>query len=163
MQHSAAWAAEAGAVVWIKEFPKIGGASVPFAVASFGPAAAVLPPTTTVAAEPVLADAALTNAAGLAGMVAVVRRGGCQFHEKARWVQKAGAVAMVVVNAKDARAPNTEDAPLPLGDPNKAGGDITIPCICVGKADVERLLFSGGGPVAVQLQPEVPGIAGWRR
>ena len=127
---------------------KIGGEAVAFAVARFGPQAARLEPTAAALAEPLLVDSELTNAAELAGKVAVVRRGGVQFFEKARRVQAAGAVAMVVVN--------TEDAPSPMGDVNKEAGDTTIPCICVGNTDGERLLLrgGGGGPPAVQFAYE---------
>ena len=48
-----------------------------------------------------LADAELTNAAELTGKVAVVRRGGCMFSEKARRAQAAGAEALLVVNTDD--------------------------------------------------------------
>ena len=49
-----------------------------------------------VAAEPPLADAELTNAAALAGSVALARRGGCSDTEKAERAAAAGAVALLV-------------------------------------------------------------------
>jgi hypothetical protein len=82
---------------------------------------------------PLLANAALTNAEELHGKVAVVRRGSGKFHDNARRVQEAGAVAMIMIN--------TDDAPYVMRDPNKMGGDITIPMLCIGKADGERLLL----------------------
>ena len=121
----------------------IGGKAVEFAVAEFGPQAARLGPTAAAAAEPLLADSDLTNSAELSGKVAVVQRGGVTFFVKARRAQAAGAVAMVMVN--------TEDAPHTMtGD--KSCGDITIPCICVGQADGERLLLGGSsGGVTVEF------------
>ena len=126
----------------------IGGEAVAFAVAGFGPQAARLGPTAAAAAEPLLADSDLANPAELSAKVAVVRRGGCPFLDKARRVQAAGAVAMVVVN--------TEDAPKGMVDENC--GDITIPCICIGQADGERLLLGGSG-VAVLLAYDSPAPA----
>ena len=51
----------------------------------------------------------------------MVRRGGCQFHEKARRAQAAGAVAVLVVN--------TEPGPARMGDLNNEAGDIIIPVL----------------------------------
>lgn len=42
-----------------------------------------------------------TNAAALAGSIAVVRRGGCAFATKAQNVQQAGAAALVIVSNDD--------------------------------------------------------------
>ena len=63
----------------------VGGEIVEFMVAMFGPQTTRLEaPVLAVATQPLLADAELTNVMELAKTVAVVQRGGCQFHEKAR-------------------------------------------------------------------------------
>ena len=137
----------------------VGSESVGFAVAKFGPQAALLlGPATLVATQPVLADAELTNAAELVGKVALVRRGGdgIAFSGRAWRAQQAGAVAVIIVH-------NELETPVsfrsfvdsdPVEDQQRAAA-VTIPSLCVGKADGERLLLHGGGP-AVHLAYDVP-------
>jgi hypothetical protein len=122
----------------------VGGEAVAFALAKFGPDAAALAPTAAVPAAPLLADADLTNAAELAGKVAVVRRGGdgVPFHARARRAQQAGAVAVVIIN-------NEGDTPAAYADGGGKAADIAIPALCVGKADGERLLLGGAAVVAL--------------
>ncbi|HIP37119.1 MAG TPA: hypothetical protein EYG85_09730, partial [Crocinitomix sp.] len=65
---------------------------------------------------------AITNGAALAGKIAVIRRGGCEFGSKAYAAQQAGAIACIIVNA--------------VGDPiGMAGGadgmNVFIPTIMV--------------------------------
>jgi hypothetical protein len=71
-----------------------------------------------VAAEPPLADAELTPAAALAGSVALARRGGCSFAEKAERAAAAGAVALLVSDSQEATTPfvpgGTEESPIPV-------------------------------------------------
>lgn len=79
----------------------------------------------------------LVNAKDVAGSIALVVRGGCSFAAKARRVQRAGAVAMVLAN-------NTREAPLAAftmaeeadeqGQPN-----IAIPCVMMCLLDVRQL------------------------
>lgn len=66
----------------------------------------------------------LTNARALSGRVAVVRRGGCEFVDKATRVQQAGAIAMVIVNYddQDVKAGSAEGG---------AADSITIPVVTV--------------------------------
>jgi hypothetical protein len=120
----------------------VSGEAIAFAAAMFGPQAAARKPTAAVATAPLLADAELTNAVELRGMVAVAKRisKGSPFHEKARRAQAAGAVALVVIN--------TEDAPFVLADPDGEAADIVIPALCVGSSDGERLLLGGAAEVA---------------
>ena len=69
--------------------PSRSGEAVAFAVAGFGPQAARLGPTAAAAADPLLADSDLANPDELSVKVAVVRRGGCPFRDKARRAQAA--------------------------------------------------------------------------
>jgi hypothetical protein len=89
----------------------------------------------------------LDNAAEVAGKVALVDRGTCLFTEKARNVQAAGAIGMVVVN-------NVADASA-LG---MAGDDatITIPVVSITQADgaTVRASISAGVAVRMRLDPD---------
>ena len=64
-----------------------------------------------------------TTAASLNQTIAVVKRGLCPFHEKAKRCEKAGAIAMIVVN--------TEDKPCSMGDLGHEASDIGIHVISV--------------------------------
>lgn len=90
-------------------------------------------------------EAPLVNACDVAGAVALVVRGGCSFAHKARRIQAAGAVAMILAN-------NTRDEPFAaftMGEPeyeermNAANGEprepITIPCVMMSLYDVRQL------------------------
>ena len=115
----------------------VGGEAVYFATATFGLQATRLEvPVAAVAARPVLADAELTNVADLAGKVVVVRRGSCPFYEKARRVQEAGAVAMIVID--------DGQGVIPMGDADSAAGDVTIACVMFNDVDGDRLLLPDG-------------------
>jgi hypothetical protein len=98
-------------------------------------------PATTDACSP------LDNATEVAGKVALVDRGTCLFTEKARNVQAAGAIGMVVVN-------NVADASA-LG---MAGDDatITIPVVSITQADgtTIRASISAGVAVRMRLDPD---------
>lgn len=97
-------------------------------------------PSTTDACSP------LTNAAAVAGRVALVDRGTCLFTDKARTVQAVGAIGIVIAN----------------NDPNPAtllmaGSDdsITIPVVSVTQADgaTLRANLSAGVSVTLRLDP----------
>ena len=75
-------------------------------------------------AVPLLADTKLTNAVQLRGKIVVVRHGGGSFHEIARWVQTAGAVALAVIDKNDAPGLGVRI--------NAEADDIAIPLISVG-------------------------------
>ena len=94
-------------------------------------------PATTDACSP------LDNAAAVSGHVALVDRGTCLFVEKARTVQAAGAIGMVVVN--------NEAGTSALG---MAGDDtsIAIPVVSVTQADGASLRASLAQGVAVTLR-----------
>ena len=97
-------------------------------------------PSTTDACSP------LTNTAAVAGRVAFVDRGTCFFTDKARNVQTAGAVALVVAN-------NVADPEALL----MGGSDdsITIPLVSITQADgaTLRANLSAGVSVTLGLDP----------
>jgi hypothetical protein len=77
---------------------------------------------------------AFTNAAAVAGKIAIVRRGVCGFAVKAKNAQLAGAKAVIIAN-------NAVGAgPLGLGGSDPS---ITIPAISVGTADGNALIAAG--------------------
>ncbi len=82
------------------------------------------------AGDSLACDTTLINAAQIAGRVAVLYRGGCEFGTKALAAQRAGAVACVIINNQTQMI-------------NLAGGgngmNITIPVILITQADGARL------------------------
>lgn len=122
----------------------------PIETAGFGPT----PPSPGITADLVLAqdDEApqsdgcedLTNAAALAGKIAVVDRGQCTFVEKVLALQAAGAVAVVVVN-------NVGGAPITMGGTDP--GSITIPSVMVSMANGQAIKNAmQAGPVNATLK-----------
>lgn len=113
------------------------------ALAAFGAQSASLE-ARLVCVDPPRADCAtVQNAHELRGAVALVVRGGCSFALKARRVQAAGAVAMVLAN-------NTREEPFAaftMGDDNEEDADrahtraepIVIPCVMMCLVDVREL------------------------
>ncbi|KAG1690399.1 hypothetical protein DVH05_028187 [Phytophthora capsici] len=95
-----------------------------------------------VCADPPRADQSeLRNATELQGTIALVVRGGCSFAHKARLLQRAGAVAMLLAN-------NSRDEPLAtftMGeeeqDEHEQNGteEIAIPCVTMCLRDVRTL------------------------
>jgi hypothetical protein len=82
---------------------------------------------------------ALTN--NLAGKIAVVYRGTCNFSAKALSAQNAGAVAVIIVN----RDPD----PIPMAAGTN-GSSVTIPVVMLGKDDGAALVAAmANGPVEV--------------
>lgn len=69
---------------------------------------------------------ALVNGADVAGKIAFVYRGVCNFSLKALMAQNAGAIGVVIAN-------NTSAAPIPLGAGDDAGS-ITIPVVMITQA-----------------------------
>lgn len=87
---------------------------------------------------------ALTNAAAVAGNIAIVDRGSCNFNIKAQTAQAAGATGLIIVN-------NTSGALNPSGvDPS-----ITIPVVAVTLADGKALknAIAGGLNVTIAGDP----------
>ncbi|KAL4168778.1 hypothetical protein KRP22_012170 [Phytophthora ramorum] len=100
--------------------------------------------TRLVCAEPPRADQPqLKNAAEIRGAIALVVRGGCSFAHKARLLQRAGAVAMLLAN-------NTREEPLAaftmgesleeIEENERSGAEpITMPCVMMCLRDVREL------------------------
>ncbi len=105
------------------------------------------------AAGPLTTDAcsALSNAAAIAGRVALVDRGTCTFVEKALRVQAAGAIAMVVVHNEPTNAP-----------PGMSGTDpsIGIPCVRITQADGAALVANLAGGVSVSFRTNPRRLSG---
>jgi extracellular elastinolytic metalloproteinase len=103
------------------------------AVAGFGPPLPGVPITADVVLAqdgvPPLNDACdpLVNAAAIAGKIALVDRGQCNFISKVLALQDAGALAVVVVN-------NVAGAPFGMGGTD-GSGDVQIPSVMISQAD----------------------------
>jgi hypothetical protein len=87
----------------------------------------------------------ITNGASLAGKIAIIRRGACEFGFKVLAAENEGAIAVIVVN----------NAP---GDPIVMGGGadgefVTIPSVMVSDVDGEAIIAEvlGGGTVNVTM------------
>lgn len=93
----------------------------------------------------------LTNAAALAGKIAIVYRNTCEFGVKVKNAQDAGAIACIIVNREDA-------APGMLG--GVEGPSVTIPCVMLsdinGGALIDQLAF---GPVEVFIGNKIGAFA----
>ncbi len=97
------------------------------------------------------ACSALTNAAPMAGHVAIVDRGTCTFVSKAANVQAAGAIAMVVVDNVPSSAPA-----------GMSGDDasVTIPSVRLTKADGDLLKENLAAGIVVSLRINPRSLAG---
>jgi len=110
-----------------------GGIAGTYAVGQAGFGGAVKAPGVTAnvvqaldaAGSPTDGCSPLTNAAAVAGNIAIVDRGTCTFIIKAKNVQNAGAVGVIVAN-------NAPGPPPGLGG---CDGSITIPVVSVSQAD----------------------------
>lgn len=128
----------------------------PFGTADFGPA----PGASTVTGQVILAvdgvapanDAcsALTNAAQMAGKIALIDRGTCSFVIKADAAQAAGAIGVIIVN-------NAAGPP-----PDMAGTDptLTIPTVSVTQSDGAAIKAQLGAGVFVTLHTNPSFLAG---
>ncbi len=125
--------------------------------AQFGPAV----PRPSLTAEAVIAlDAAgsatdacgpISNAAAIAGRIAIVNRSICTFVTKARNVQQAGAAAMLVVN-------NAPGPAIGMGsDGTEVVNPITIPSLMVSQADGNLIKNQLANGISVRVSM-LPGI-----
>ena len=105
------------------------GAMLKYASANFGRGCSFNGPA--IWTIPELADGELTNAESMVGAVAIIKRGGCSFVEKARRAMAAGAIAVVIVN--------TDDGLREPGDPDNEGRDISIPVVSVAASSGEEI------------------------
>ena len=89
-----------------------------------------------------------------AGRIAVMRRGGCPFLDKAEVAQAAGAAAAIVVNDGQCAGlgPNSPDCVINL-DGGDDAGEIDIPVVMLSAADGEEILseLGAGGTVRATL------------
>lgn len=97
----------------------------------------------------------LLNAAQLAGNVAFIRRGSCDFDSKVFAAQQAGAVAVVIANNV------ASGVILPGGDSVVDGQPVnfTIPAVFVSRQDGDDLLAAPPG-LSIALEPIVNSLAG---
>lgn len=86
---------------------------------------------------------ALINGADIAGHIAVVYRGSCEFGTKALMAQNAGAIAVVIIN-------NVPGDPIGMA-PGADGANVTIPVVMITQIDGSnvRAEIDGGQDVAV--------------
>jgi hypothetical protein len=105
---------------------QLAGRAAPFSIGRFGAPAGGCDSRMAVCAEPLRADAALTNSASLSGCVAVIERGGVSFVQKARRAQAAGATAVLFVN--------TDEELFVIGGED-GDDDITLPVVMVRASD----------------------------
>jgi len=90
----------------------------------------------------------ITNGGSLAGKIAVIRRGGCEFGFKALAAENEGAIAVIIVN-------NVAGPPVGLGG-GANGASVTIPTVMIGQAGGEAIIteVNNGGTVNVTIFPE---------
>ncbi|MBN3295654.1 EDEM3 protein, partial [Amia calva] len=79
-------------------------------------------------AEPYSGCTELSNAALVAGRVALLQRGSCMFAEKARNLQRAGAIGGIVIDDKEGSSSDTAPLFQMAGD-GRSTDDITIPLL----------------------------------
>ncbi|KAG5847514.1 hypothetical protein ANANG_G00126850 [Anguilla anguilla] len=81
-----------------------------------------------VVAEPYSGCAELGNAALVAGRIALLQRGQCMFAEKARNIQKAGAIGGIVID--DNEGSSSDTAPLfQMAGDGRSTDDVTLPLL----------------------------------
>jgi hypothetical protein len=105
------------------------------------------------AAGPATTDGctAFTNAAVVAGHIALVERGTCGFAVKARNATNAGASAVIIYN----NAANVNAAPPGMADDGVNGAFVTIPTVSVTRADGLAILGKTPASVTIGVDPLV--------
>lgn len=94
----------------------------------------------------------LLNAAELAGNIAYIERGSCNFDTKVLKAQLAGAVAVIIAN-------NTAGGPVYMSGENVVDGiTLTIPAVSVSMED--GFILSGAGDVQLTIGTAFPELAG---
>jgi hypothetical protein len=132
-----------------------GTVPVAYQTAIFGGRQVVAAPLAVAAPEN--ACAALTNAAALAGRVAFIRRGSCDFDDKVWRAQQAGALAVILGNNT-----GTTELFTPTSD-GLVGGvpvAITIPVIFVGKTTADALVTAAAQSGGVNVTWVATALAG---
>jgi predicted aconitase with swiveling domain len=95
----------------------------------------------------------ILNGASLAGKIAIVRRGACEFGAKVLAAENEGAIAVIVVN-------NNPDPPIAMGG-GVSGPDVTIPSLMVSDVDGEAIIaeVNGGGTLNATMVLEAAGFS----
>ncbi len=114
--------------------------------------AAFGPDLTTLSGDLILANPeeaceALTNPTEVNGKIAVIKRGNCQFVQKVKFAQEAGAIAVIVIN-------NAYGYPIAM-----SGSDdtITIPSVMISMEDGDKILNAmSSETVNVTVTPHEP-------
>lgn len=89
-------------------------------------------------AQPTEACSAISNAGRVAGNIALVDRGFCDFSKKALEVQKAGAIACLICNIPETTP--GDDGNQPIGMRGGVDGpNVTIPSIMLGKSECDKI------------------------
>jgi len=105
------------------------------------------------AAGPATTDGctAFTNAAAVAGKVALIERGTCGFAVKARNATNAGAIAAIIYN----NAANANAAPPGMADDGINGQFVTIPTVSLTRADGLAILAQALVSVNIGVDPAI--------
>ena len=99
---------------------------------------------------------AFTNAAAVAGKIALVERGTCGFAVKARNATNAGAVGVIIYN----NAANVNAAPPGMADDGINGVFVTIPTVSLTRADGLAVLGQVPTPTTAKLSVDLSVRAG---
>jgi hypothetical protein len=130
--------------------PAIGNPSVTANVVAAVDPADVAGPATTDGCSP------FTNAAAVAGQIALVERGTCGFAVKARNATNAGAAAVIIYN----NVANVNAAPPGMADDGINGQFVTIPTASIRRADGLSIIGQLGGGVNANLGVDLTVRAG---
>jgi hypothetical protein len=99
------------------------------------------------------------NAGDIAGNIAVISRGTCEFGLKALNAQNAGAIAFII-HQNAANAPDTDDTTMVWMGAGVNGANVTIQGIFISRFDALRIIpaLEAGTPVTAQLnnRPDRP-------
>jgi hypothetical protein len=118
-------------------------------VAAIDPADAAGPATTD-------GCSAFTNAAAVAGKIALVERGTCGFAQKARNATNAGAAAVIIYN----NAANAGAGPPLMGDDGINGVFVTIPSVSLSRPDALAIIAQLGSGVNASIAVDLTIRAG---
>jgi hypothetical protein len=100
-------------------------------------------------ADPPLADTALVNAAEIAGNIAVIERGVVTFSSKVQFAKDAGAIAVIMVNNRDADSAEGK-YPIVMG-----GTFVDLPSVMIGRPDGTAIRAAlAAGEVTASIAPD---------
>ncbi|HEY0155881.1 MAG TPA: PA domain-containing protein [Thermoanaerobaculia bacterium] len=132
-----------------------------FGTASFGAAignpnvtATIVPAADAAnAAGPSTTDgcSAFTNAAAVAGRIALIERGTCGFTQKVRMAQDAGAIAAIIYN----NAANANAAPPGMATDPVFGPTITIVAASISRADALNIIAAGNVTASIGVDNSI--------